>query len=467
MLAARLVGVLVMAVGFVVLARLLTPADFGVFALVFAGFGVAHVLTEFGMREFALRKHRALPRQAVATAALVSMVMALVGATLLVGVPRLLPSDMVPPGLEVAVLPAALALFMEPMILQREVNLHRAIAFDVPAAAAIGGIVAEVATSIALAASGYGVLALAWGLFAGQAGRALILLSLSRGGPIARPGIQENGGLIRFGATLTGVRLLPKLADVLMVTALTIASGAAAAGIFNRAQRLNKLLDQTIFDGLQPVILPAFATSLRDGMDPAAMIAAKMCRLLPVIVPGFLGIILLAEPLVAVLLGPGWDAAVPALRILAFGGLAGPVTMMAVKVFTALDRVDVYGRIQLIALAATVLMAVMGATISLEAFCAGIAAGLWLKAGLIMHWHCHHVGLTEASSQLHVRAAMLATAAALLGPALLLLTGLSPLPLLMSSAVTALVGWLAVLKALRHPLWTDFGPALRGFRPSR
>jgi O-antigen/teichoic acid export membrane protein len=460
MAGARLLAILAMAVGFIVLSRLLPPSDFGVYALAYAGFGAARVLAEFGMREYAIRHERALTRRSFGAATALSAGMAAFGALLLVTVPALL-GDVLPDGLHLALVPMALALFVEPLILSREARLHRSIAFDVPAAAAVTGVVADVATAIALALNGFGVMALAWGMFAGQLARGVTIVLFTPRPRLGRPARAEFAPLLRFGGRQAGLHLLPQLTELLMLTSLTAGGGAAVTGFYNRARKVTRLLDETLMEGIAPAILPAFSDILRSGGSPADLVAGKTCRLLPVVVPGFLGIALLAEPLVAVLLGPGWDETVPAIQLLAIGGLAGPFTMMAFKAFTAYDRVDAFARIQTITLATQLVLASAAAFVSLTAFCAAIAASRWLKAGLILRWQSRHLGLDENARTMRLSSALAITAGTLAGPAMLThLVELPPLALLGASGSLALAGWLVTLWLTRHPLWDEFGLTL-------
>jgi O-antigen/teichoic acid export membrane protein len=460
---ARLASLLLMFVGITVLARLLDPADFGTFALAMAICAVARTVAEAGFLQDAIRRPSPMPAGTLALAALLSFGLAVAMAALLIGMEAWLPAGLLPGPLREALVPIALVLPVGGLILQREARLHREVAFDAPARAGVVGVAGEVCTGIALAWAGLGVMALAWGHAAGVVLRAGALMLLSEGLRPVRPKLGEAAALAGFGLRMTAVSLLPKLADLALVTALSGIAGAAVTGLFNRAQRVCQILDDVVFEGLRPLMLPVISAALRDGMSPDRVVAAKHDYLMPIALAGFGGTALLAGPLVAALLGPGWEAAVDPVRILALAGLAMPVNKMALKLFTAMGRLDDYARIQNLHLLLRVALGVAGAALSLEAVCLAILASSYLKAGLILRWERRHAG---APLRLFARCAARGagvTAATLAGPLLLLWTTALPAPLLLAGALgLAVPVWLLCLRLLGHPLAGEIGATLRG-----
>ena len=464
MIAARTVGFLVMAVGVLSLARLMTPEEFGLFAIGTSILGVLSLLTSFGLLEWVIRSEATVSRAAVATAAVLNLCLAALAAVTLVAGPRLLPGDLVPVGLAAVLTPLALALLVPPFVLQREAHLHRDIAFGAPSRAFVAGAVCDTAVSVGLALAGVGAAAPAWGLFAGTFAGALALVAFSGGRRVklARPGRSQLRDMARFGGSLTGVRVLPPLSDLLLITALSAVSGVAATGLYNRASRVRDLFSETLYKAVKPVILPALSQTLRSGVAPDEMIAQTRRRFAPVALPSFLGIALLADPLVALILGDQWEAAVLPVQILALGQAMTPVTQMSQTTFTALDRVNVYARIQAIALTVRVVGGVAMAFVSLPAFCAALALARWLKGAMILRWEARHLGLTPLDPRQRLDQTAVLTLAALAGPAALVWgTALPPLPLVLSAVILGMAGWLGTLRAMNHPLWIDVGATLR------
>lgn len=461
MMVSRLGGMVIMIIGFTVLARLLVPTDFGLFAMSMAIYGVLRAIAEFGMLQHAVRTKEAVPPERMALAASLSFALSALGAAFLTGGALLLSPTFLPELAPKLALPLALSLLIGPLILQREAYLQRAVEFGPAARAGLAGAAADVAIAISLALAGFGVLALTWGFFAGVAVRAIWLMATTEGSRVVGPKLSGARELTRFGRAFTFIGLLPKLADLLLIWALGAAAGAATVGLYNRASRIRQILDETLLEGARPVMLPAIAAALRAGTDPAEVVARKLEHLTPICWAGFAAIILLADPLVHALLGPGWDETITAVRILALGGLAFPFTKMSLKLFTALDRLPDFARIQTWSLAVRTGLGAAMAFVSLEAFCAALAFSAWLKAAMIVRWEWRMLDGMGAAQLRPLWQAALATAGTLVGPALLLwATSLSPWALLALAVPSGLAGWFVMLRLTKNPLGAEIGALL-------
>lgn len=457
MLGARLVALAATMVGFAVLARLLTPEDFGNFAIAIAAFQVAKNLTAFGLRQYLVSSARAADEGDLATAAGLSSAIAVAGCLLFVLASALGGGALSEP-IAAALLPLGLALLARPLILGTEVQLQRAMSFRLQAGAAVLATLAETAAAIVLAVAGFGTVALATGILASEVLTAVVLLAFggreNRTWPrrFARSDLRIYFG---FGSRLSTINLLPSLVNMLLISALSGFAGPAVTGFYNRAKSVPDLLDRIIFEGVSPVILPMLSGALRNGMPLSRVLAIKLDYMAALCWPALALIGILAEPLILVLLGPQWDAAVPALRILALSGLALPFTKMSVKLFTAIGALDAYLRIQVAFHAVALVMGVLAAMVSLEAFCAAITLALIFKAAAISLWlQRRHGGESTVLPPLARGAALTAATVAL--PALLVMaSGLGPLPLLLAALPLAGLVWLAGLFALRHPLAED------------
>ncbi len=339
--------------------------------------------------------------------------------------------------------------------------------FSLPARAAVFSTVAEVATAIALAAAGYGVLALALGTLASQLVLGFVLLAFGRvvERPWPRFTLRGVAALGAFGSRLTTINVLPSVVDIVLVPTLGFFAGPVATGLFNRSQVISNLLDRTVLEGIDPVILPAVSGALRSGVPPGVVLATKLDYLTVICWPAFAMIVLFADPIVALLLGSQWGAAVPAVRILAIGGFALPLTKMSVKFFTAVDALDSYLRIQAAHQIIRLVLGIAGAMISLEAFCAGISAGLVIKALLILVSLHRRLGGPVDAHRRALRRGLAITTMSVAAPAVVLaLADIGPVGLLAAAAVSGFVGWLAALWLLDHPLLRDARTMSRDLR---
>ena len=462
MVGARLVGVAVTVVGVAVLGRLLDPADFGNFAIAFSVFSLLKILSNFGLRQYIIRAESEIDQETIASATGLSLLIACFGCLVCIGA-QLMPRELITQPIATALIPLGFALLVGPLTLHVEAHLYRGLAFGLPARAAVLSSLSEVVAGVAFGWAGFGVAALAFGTLAGQVALAVLLLT---GAAAPRPRLSFRGfsKLGMFGGRLTTINMLQSSADLLLIPTLGVLAGPVATGLYNRAQVLRNLLDRTLLDGIDPVVLPAMSGALRRGQSPITVLALKLDYLTVICWPAFSMIAIFADPLVRVLLGAQWGAAVPAVRILALGGLTLPVIKMSVKFFTAIDALGVYLRIQAWQQALRLVLGIAGATVSLEAFCWAMSAAVGFKAAWILLWLRRRFGSAERHHHAAFARGAFVTAATLAAPMLLLLINLGPVSLLALVGLTAACGWLIGLWLVGHPALQDLQTFRRGLR---
>jgi O-antigen/teichoic acid export membrane protein len=464
MILSRAVSLGLMAVGLAVLGRLLPPEAFGHFALAMAIFGVVQTVIEFGLRQYIIRSETDLPRATIEAAAGMSMMIAVAAVILLLGFAALAAGSILPQETAWALVPLSGALLIGPLVLGTEALLRRSLNFGLISFAEVVRVAADVAVAIGLAFMGFGAVALACGTLVSHVALAVILYVWGGRENRVRPRIRGQGtlwrGLAGWGGQLTVVQILPKATDLVMVAALSAAQGAAALGLFNRARVIHQILDRTLLEGITPVVLPAFGNAIRNGTSPADVYRIKLDYMTAICWPCFALIALMAEPLVAVLLGPQWDEAVPIVRILALIGLALPITKMSQSYFVAIDETGAFLRLQLTQLLVRLPLALAGALVSVEAFAAAYVAGNWMKAFGIARYLRGRLG-KEGTQHLRValRAAAI-TSVTLAGPAAILLLDHGAALTLALALPLAAIGWIVGAVLVRHPLLDEIREAV-------
>ena len=323
------------------LSRLLTPADFGLVAIAMIFVGAAQVLGHRNIGS-AIVRHSGLTDRHVAAGQALS---AAAGVLLAAGVWGLAPAaarffgePTVAPVLKTLSLVIVIAgLGTVPESLWRRQLRFRALsAVDVLAQALGYGVVA-----IALAASGFGVWALVWGVVLRHAVHTAAVVAAAPRLP--RPGLarKEAGELLRTGAGFSSIALFNLAAGQGSGLIVGSSLGAASLGYFTRATALSSLSG---YPGriLGGVLFPSMAQRQHRTDHLGAVYLHGVEMLLLLALPFGLMLAVCAPEIVAVVLGAQWDAAIPVVRILAvgtvfrIGGIVnGPVT----RAMGALGRV--------------------------------------------------------------------------------------------------------------------------------
>lgn len=160
--------------------------------------------------------------------------------------------------------------------------------------------------------------------------------------------------------------------------------GPAASGIYNRAQMLGSLAIEKPISLLTRVLFPVAAKlHAHDKTQQAQMLAAGFMLIGSYALPVSFGIALAAPDLVAVLLGPAWDAAVAPARWLA---LALGASFLAHLIGVSLDTLGISRAklwLQAAGLVITLLAVIPLRHSGLVAIAMAVCVAEWLKLALL------------------------------------------------------------------------------------
>lgn len=300
-----------------VMARLLTPRDFGLIAMANVVIGLTNQLSRFGVGPAVIQRP-ALRPTTLTTATTLSWSLGAIGT---VGIVALAPAagwayddpDVVPvlAVLAVAVGINSLGLVSEAM-LRRELRFRRLVTIEV-ASYAIG----YLGVGIGSALAGAGV----WSLVATTLTQALIkttwLLASDRRGARLGWNRAEARAIAGFGSQVTGIGLLHYAAFSLPTVAIGRVLGAGPLGQYNRADVMVNYPLGKLSGSISQVMFPALSSVNRQPGRFAAGYDVAVGAVAAVLVPGALFAALHADDLVTLVLGPGWEQAAAILPIIA------------------------------------------------------------------------------------------------------------------------------------------------------
>ena len=276
--------------GGMVIARLLTPAELGVFSVGAVLVGLAQVVRDFGVGQY-LVQERALDtakmRAALGTALLVAWLLA---ALVLLGAGPVALFYREPRLRDVLQL-LSINFLLIPFSSMTLPYLRRQMRFAAIYAINTANSAVNLLVSVGLALLGFGYLSLAWASVAGTAAALLVSLWLR---PSELPWVPSWRGMraiLSFGALSTGGGIVDEAGvaapDLIIGKVLDV----AAVGIFSKALGLLGVFNQAITSAVSPVVFPLFAArarrrrrarrlfehdQLRDG---AGLAVFRLCRL--------------------------------------------------------------------------------------------------------------------------------------------------------------------------------------------
>jgi PST family polysaccharide transporter len=336
-IAAQAAQLLLNLLSIMVLARLLTPKDFGLFAMVTTVMGFLRVFKDAGLSTATVQRDRITHAQVsnlfwinVTMNGAISLILA-AGAPIIAWFyrePRLVPVTLV----------LSVTFILSGLAVQHTALLNRQMRFTVIALIQFGSMLAGIALSICMAWLNFSY----WALVCGNLATVAVSVVLTWFAtpwrpqrPSRRSGIRP---LVSFGANLaTGgfISSLARGADGLLIGRFC---GADSVGLYTRAAALlNRPMEQ-ILSPIGSVFVPALA---RLQTQPERYRRAFLRVYEAMALASFLGaglLLALARPLTLVVLGPKWEQAALIFAGFTIAALCIPLTTASTWLFETQGR---------------------------------------------------------------------------------------------------------------------------------
>lgn len=306
-------------VSIVIIARLLTPEELGIFAIAGSLVLLASEVRLLGATNYVVREPELTPAKIRAAHGLTVLISFGLGVALMLSAPMLADFYEIT-DVEYITYILAISFFLAPYtslitsILARDLNYRTLFYMRVPAQ------FVSVGTSIGLAYLGYSYYALAWGLAAeGVASLALALLCRPAALPFA-PTLRGSGAVLRFGAYSSAAGILVRGVVALPDLIIGKMGSAAQVALYSRGLGLIDFGSNIVVTGMGGVALPYFAQIRRDGGNVADAYVRTMAMVCTALWPGLALTSVVSLPLLHVVFGEQWYAAAPIASVLALWG---------------------------------------------------------------------------------------------------------------------------------------------------
>jgi O-antigen/teichoic acid export membrane protein len=356
-----------------ILARLLTPMDYGFVAMATVYTELAAMLCAFGLPAIIVQA-RHLTRLDLDSGFWFSLALGTVivsamvaGSSLVAGLfrePRLAP---------ILWVMSSIILFEELAAIHQSIA-YRLLLFKYEFACQIANVLVRIATSVSLAFAGFGVWSLVWGTIAGRATHFLLIWYWIPYVPRFRFDMDFFRRNWRMGASYFGSSALGFVGSNLDTATVGRAFGATQLGYYQTAFALPEELRTRLTLSLQRVLFPAFALVQSDHAAFQQGVLKSLRLLATIAMPMGVGMAVLAAPIVRTLYGTAWLPVVPLLQIVAMVGIARALQALLNDIYKAKGRPDLDFKIGL-GLAPLLLLAVF---IGSRYGTAGVAVGVLL-----------------------------------------------------------------------------------------
>lgn len=331
----------------IILARFLTPVDFGLMAMLMVFVSFSALLVEGGLGSALIQKPTTSANDETSVFWVnlgMSCVLVLLLWLLAPDIAMFYAQPALVPLLQVLlwILPLG-ALATVPNAL-----LSKRLAFRKRAIAELVASVASALLALWLVWQEFGVWCLIWQALVAAALRAGLLWWLSGWRIRGRFDPAALGGLFRFGGFLLLANALNLVSVRLQALLIGKSFEARELGFYVIAQDTQQAPAQFMSSLLNRVGLPVFASVARQPEKLAGALFISLRLSMFVFVPCMAGIAVVAPPLVKLLYGPQWTEVAPILSVLALAALFWPLHVLNLAALSALGRSDLVLRLEIV-----------------------------------------------------------------------------------------------------------------------
>lgn len=347
-----------------VLARLLTPADFGLIAMVVVVTGFAAMFKDAGLSMATVQREH-ITHEQVSTLFWINVALSVLIMLLVAALAPVIARFYGEPQLTWITLALASTFIFGGLTVQHQALLQRQMRFKALAVIEILSLTAGIATAITMALLGFGY----WSLVGLPAGTVTVncllvwIISDWRPGPPVRAsGVRP---MLGFGGGLTGFNVLnyfTRNADNLIIG---FALGAGPLGVYSKAYYLLMMPIRQFSGPVGSVMIPALSRLQTDPVRYRRAFLGAIGALASIGMPLVAFLFVVADEAVTIVLGEGWEEAAPVFRWLAPAALLGTVNVAPGWLCISLGR----PRIQ-------VIWAMISAPVTVAAFLIGVQWGL-------------------------------------------------------------------------------------------
>lgn len=328
----QLVRFLLLIGSLVVLARLLTPEDFGIVAMVTSVIGVAEIVRDFGLASAAVQA------RTLSHGERTNLFWANVGiGTACAGIAALCVPLIVglydEPRLKPIVLTLVVVFVLNGATTQFQAELTRSLRFKALAGADIVAQTVGIAVAITMAILGFSY----WAIVGQQIVVSVLALTITAAVSHWWPGLPSRSVSItrffRFGGGVFGTQLVSYVTRNVDNVAIGAYWGAGPLGLYTRAYQLLMTPLNQLNAPMTRIALPVLSRVQDDDQTYGRYLAKSQlfgCYLTATLFAVSAG---LSVPLVDILFGPRWTAVAPIFAILALGGVFRAMDQLAYWIY--------------------------------------------------------------------------------------------------------------------------------------
>jgi len=438
-----------------IIARLVAPAEFGIFVLGASVMALVEVMRDLGTSSY-LVQQQDLPVEKTRTAFTIVLGLTLAAAAFILMSVEFIASYYALPGLKNYLRVSLIGFLLGPFVSPIHALLRRDFRFGAISITNVTTSLLNAAVVVLLATLGFSYMSFAWANVAsGIAGLSLLLFfrpDLS----IFRPSLGAWKSVVSFGAFDSFAKSLAIAGDYIPNLIFGRILTVEAVGLYQRAGTVCRLPERVLLAGINTAILPIFAGRAREGRDLKEGYLRATELVTALLWPALLMLILFAYTFVLVMLGGQWLAIVSLVQIMTAARLFAYSAILDYAAILAAGAVRYTVPLMIVQVVSSLGVVVFTAEHGLHAVALGALCTTAFNGAVSICLLRSLLGFTWGEYLQAVRKSVVVTGFSLAGPLLLIaVAGPSANGSIVGGIIAIVLcglGWLGGLWLTQHPL---------------
>jgi len=468
-LADSYLGVLLQLASTLIISRILTPTEIGIFSVAAVIAALASTFRDFGVAEYLIQE-KDLTTQKIRAAFGANIIVSWLMAILLFASSGFIADFYRQPGVADVMRIQSVSFLLIPFgavtmaCFRRDLN-YRPIFIANQISSVVSFIVA---TAGALA--GFGYLSLAWSSLAGIMAVVGVSVYLRPKGAPRLPSFSGLGEVAHFGKHATGIYFLSQIGRSAPDAVIGRVLDMASVAFFSRAYGLIEIFNRTVLRAVEPMCLPYFSQASRLGQEVSVGYLRATGLLTGIGWPFLAYTGLVAFSAIRLLYGPQWLQSIPLAQVLCLVTVLQLPYFLATEVMIANGRIDQSNRLQFYLQTLRVAGVMFVFPYGLIGACWGLVAATLIGAVISQRFLHRTIGLRFTDAVRACVPSALVTLVTVL-PALLVTllieqTEENYLTFFAGCSVVTGFTWLLALRIFNHPFWIELSTIFARLRQS-
>lgn len=331
----------------IILARLLTPSEYGIISMLMVFVNISQVFVQSGLNTALIQKQEA-DETDFSSVFYISLGISITFYILLFICAPFIAAFYNMPELKKVLRVLAIILIPGAYNSIQNAKIAREMKFKELMYSTVGAVVVSGIVGIFMALKGYGVWSLVGQQISHQIASCIFLMKFVKWIPSLHFSIDKVRTLFAFGWKLLCSNLIGRIYENLQSLVIGKKYNSSILGYYNRGKQFPQLIVDNINGSIQSIMLPTLSRYQNDKIKIKAMMRRAMVTSSLFVFPMMAGLMVISKPLVSLILTEKWLACVPYIWLSCIDYAFMPVHTANLQAINAQGRSDIFLKLEII-----------------------------------------------------------------------------------------------------------------------